>query len=243
MSSSNSHIPKISSILTFIFLIAFPVAFELLFSFIQALNYDFEILPVIICGIYLLSALIIQFKGDVVLRKKFLVIILFFILPLASLAIMTTKTNYWYKPYDLKKTTATVYLYNESSSEEIKRITCTSNIPYTLIDKFYAFVWYKSNDKWILLEKKKRAVLKIRPGVTTFEIQTENDKSKKYIVDLNMPDIKVSDGDEIFLCYGGKNFFQFTPDTKARKAIIDGTFTGTISLPEGAPSSKKEETK
>ena len=230
----------IASIALFIVL---PILFELVYIIYSLIDGTFEIWSLIIFVIYLVSAILINFKAEKILKKKILVPVFYIILPVASLALMTIKTNGWYKAYDRKKSTATVYLYNESSSEKIRRITSKSDIPDTMIDKYYDLIWSKSNNKWMSLEKNERAVLRIRPGVTSFEIETEKDGSKKYLVDLNMSDIDVADGDEIFLCYGGKNFFQFIPDTKARKAIIEGTFTGTISLPEGAPSSKKEETK
>lgn len=88
---------------------------------------------------------------------------------------LTDQTDEWYEQYFKYKEKTNVYLYNESSAEEIIQVQSKTPVSFkeTLIDKYYNVHWY-----------------------SRYCVQKKFYKNKK----------------DIYLCFGGKNFFQYNED-------------------------------
>ena len=233
------------NILSVIFFIIIPITYLFktnTFSFGHS-----EMPQLIILGFYLFTIIIIIFQGQKIFKKKIASILLFIILPVSSLIIITTTTAKWYDIYENAQEKAVVYIYNESSSEQVQFVNWkVKEYDETLIDKFFAFFLSKNpnNSRKMVITKNRTGKLNIRSGVYEFQIETENvNTKKKYLVDLNTTDIKVNENEEIFLCFGGKTFFPFIPNEQERKRISASTWNQDIALPDNSPASKKVEKK
>ncbi len=236
----------------FIF-IALPIIAEAIYTVYSLIEGEFNPVLLIIFGIYIIVAFVVRHFGNEIFKKKILSFFLFLILPIGSLILGTAGTWDWYdKGYDANKSTVTVWVYNESSSETIEFIEWTrEEKPNTIIDQYYDSIWSIPMSGHVRRNLKKNSVTKfnLRPGTYSFKIETSNSENKnqkrekenknEYSIDLTESKISLNDKEEIFLCFGGRNFFRFTPDEQTKIAIRSGHFTEDISMPQGMESSIK----
>lgn len=200
-------------------------------------------------GGYFITALILLKKNKPI-HSKILKFLLFFIMPLFFIGYIITDTKTWYDDLYLKtKGQTTVYLYNESSAEEIS--ACYVN-EYkngkSLLDKLYESCWFlPKNFLYGITESHEISKLDIRSDATEIELSTRNCNTKKdYIITLEVPSISESTSD-VYLCYGGKSLFQFYPTENEKKEIknvakkLDKKWNKVISKPENAIQSIKSE--
>lgn len=224
---------------------------------------ELEYLVLIVFIPYLIAAIIVFNHGIDIFKKKFLSILLYIIFPIVILAVLTDQTDEWYEQYFKFKEKTNVYLYNESSAEEIIQVQSKSPVSFkeTLIDKYYNACWYSRyfvQKKFYKNKIKTNSVrlIHLRPETYDLQVVSYNPESKKYYVTTFNEDSITIDKNkkDIYLCFGGKNFFQYDEDaTDAEKLVSAFTSKGSmdtehnepykkeISLSKDAPRSKKTE--
>lgn len=207
--------------------------------------------------VYLLSALIIYFKEDIKESKSWLTI-LYVIVPLGlfcSLIFFTS--DWWEKGYKPKKETATLILYNESEKESIYSISIETDEKYTsIIDTIYGKIHPLPENaskeveyglaKLSGLHKYQFNKIKLVPGTYKIKLITQENKSGEYhTVYYNREELELKAKDNIFICYGGKNLFQFMPGS-GDASMMTGYYTDKgniqldVSMNPDEPASKKE---
>lgn len=229
------------------------------------MGFDMDYAPVylIVFGIYFVSAIIVKAVGKKLFKHKLLFGLLFILLPIFSLFLITSGSYQWYDDvYYKNKSTGTIYLYNESSAETIYSVENTAEIEFdSLVDRYYNLFNLPYEPRNIMhsgYNSKKIfggtvRCIKVRPGTYSLQVVSENKEAKKdYITKLNQETITITADKPVFLCFGGKNFFEFTPDKNDADNIINKTkelkrdigksnikWNKTINLPDDAPRSIK----
>lgn len=247
----------------FLFIIL-PLIVEGITVAIMGFDMDYEPVWLIAFGIYLISAIIVRASGKKLLKHKISFAFLFVLLPVFTLFLITAASYSWYDDvYYKNKSTAKIYLYNESSVENIYAVKNTRDITFdSPVDKYYNLfnLPYKPVNLMNYYTDSSKKIyggyvrcLKVRPGTYSLQILSENKETKKdYITLFNEESITVTADKPVFLCFGGKNFFEFTPDANDANAIITKTqelkkdignysikWEKTVDLPQGAPRSVK----
>ena len=107
---------------------------------------ELEYIALIVFVPYLITGIIVFNHGIDIFKKKFLSIFLYLIVPIIVLIIITDQTNEWYERYFKYKEKTNVYLYNESTAEEIIEVQSKTPVFFkeTLIDKYYNVCWFNN---------------------------------------------------------------------------------------------------
>lgn len=214
--------------------IILPLIIEVIAIVIMGFDMDYAPVYLIAFGIYFFSAIIVKKCGRKLLKHKIWMLFLFIILPIVSLFIVTSGSTQWYHDgYYKHKSTGTIYVYNESSVETINSVINTADIQFnSLIDKYYSLFNsdYKPTRLLSNLYSDKKIYegtvrcIKVRPGTYSLYVETENEKTReKYVTYLNEESITITADNPVFLCFGGKNFFEFSPNEKDSADIINRT--------------------
>ena len=201
---------------------------------------------------HLVSGIIVWKIGFKIFKKKILSIVIFLIVPLITLFICTSKPWGWYKVYSQRKVNNRVYIVN-TSNEDIRNVIfyCLER-DNTLIDKYFEYFHNEeitaadnrinSANEYIL--NKHRNSFLLRDGRYKFRIETQDisEKPYKYFeTSLNSEEAVLDKNGEIFFCYDGTNFFQFTPTDEERSYILENyEIKKTIEFPKDQAQSEKQ---
>lgn len=219
--------------MTFIFIVI-PIILETFHTIKGLIQNTFEVIPLIVFIMYIVSAFLIRDDGIYVFENKIKTIFVFIVFPGIAVILLFnpfkqgTFSDLYENLISKNFSKSTVYIYNESSNENIYSLNTEIN--------------GKSKDIQILINKDTVASINLKTGNYILNIETINHETgKKYSVFFNENELYIPKNTDIYLCFGGKNFFRFQPKKEEILKLKTGKYTEDISLPKDAPLSKKIE--